>query len=94
MSVKPRAEAVLSRAKLGRNVGMGVGTSLFLVALGAVLKYAVRASPHAFNIHTVGLILILVGTAGLLISLLSMQALSRRRERVMRYDERIPPRLR
>lgn len=58
---------------------MGLGTSLFLIAVGAVLRYAVNVSTHGFNIHTVGVILMIVGAVGLLISLLWMTMLRDRR---------------
>ena len=48
---------------------MGIGTSLFLIAVGAILDFAVTAQARGFNINTVGLILMIVGGAGLLISL-------------------------
>jgi hypothetical protein len=48
---------------------MGVGTSLFLIAVGAILDFAVTAHARGFNVNTVGLILMIVGGAGLLISL-------------------------
>jgi sulfite exporter TauE/SafE len=49
---------------------MGIGTSLVLIAIGAVLRFAVSASTHGFNLHTIGVILIIVGAIGLVISLL------------------------
>jgi hypothetical protein len=49
---------------------MGIGTSLFLVAVGAILDFAVTAHARGFNINTVGVILMIVGIAGLVISLL------------------------
>jgi Flp pilus assembly protein protease CpaA len=49
---------------------MGYGTSLVLIAVGAILKWAVTASVAGVNIHTVGLILLIVGGLGLIISLL------------------------
>ena len=49
---------------------MGIGTSLFLIALGAILKFAVTASVGGIEIATVGVILMVVGVIGLLISLL------------------------
>jgi Domain of unknown function (DUF6458) len=49
---------------------MGIGTSLFLIALGAVLKFAVTASVSGISLATVGVILMVVGILGLLISLL------------------------
>jgi hypothetical protein len=51
---------------------MALGTSLFLIALGAVLRFAVSVSAHGFSIHTIGVILMIVGGVGLIISLLWM----------------------
>jgi hypothetical protein len=49
---------------------MGVGVSLILVAVGAVLAWAVHVSTSsAFNLHTVGLILFTVGVIGVLLSM-------------------------
>jgi len=49
---------------------MGIGVSLILIAVGAVLAFAVHASSSAFNIHTIGYILLAVGIAGALISMM------------------------
>jgi hypothetical protein len=49
---------------------MGIGTSLFLIAIGAVLKFAVTASVSGISLATVGVILMVVGILGLVISLL------------------------
>jgi hypothetical protein len=48
---------------------MGIGTSLFLVAVGAILYFAVDASISGLEIQTIGLILMIVGVIGLVISL-------------------------
>jgi hypothetical protein len=48
---------------------MTIGTSLFLIAIGAILKYAVTATVAGVNIHTAGLILMIVGALGLLLGL-------------------------
>jgi hypothetical protein len=48
---------------------MTIGTSLLLIAVGAILKYAVTAHVAGINVHTAGLILMIVGIAGLLIGL-------------------------
>ena len=48
---------------------MGIGTSLFLIAVGAILYFAVNASISGLSIATVGVILMVVGEIGLLISL-------------------------
>ena len=49
---------------------MGIGVSLILIAVGAVLAWAVHASTSGFNIHTVGYILLVVGIIGALISMM------------------------
>ena len=48
---------------------MGIGTSLFLIAVGAILYFAVNADVSGLEISTVGLILMIVGALGLVISL-------------------------
>jgi hypothetical protein len=48
---------------------MGIGVSLLLIAAGAILTWAVNATVSGVNIHAVGVILMVVGLAGLLISL-------------------------
>jgi hypothetical protein len=67
---------------------MALGTSLFLIALGAVLRFAVSVSTHGFSIHTIGVILMIVGVVGLIISLLWMMVWSEREGRRPRYVER------
>lgn len=50
---------------------MRTGTGIFLIAAGAILRFAVPAgSPHGLNVHVVGVVLILAGILGLLLSLL------------------------
>jgi hypothetical protein len=48
---------------------MGVGTSLVLIAVGAILRFAVSVTTTGFNIHTIGMILMIIGVVGLIISL-------------------------
>ena len=48
---------------------MGIGSSLFLIAVGAILAFAVNADVSGIEISTVGIILMIVGVIGLLISL-------------------------
>ena len=62
---------------------MGLGTSLVLIAIGAILKFAVTASVSGVKLETVGLILMVIGVIGLLASLFWM-ASARRREPVAR----------
>jgi hypothetical protein len=49
---------------------MGIGVSIFLIAVGAVLAFAVNAEVSGLDIQVVGWILLLVGAAGILLSLL------------------------
>jgi uncharacterized membrane-anchored protein len=58
---------------------MYIGTSIFLIALGAVLKFAVTATVAGIDIQTAGLILMIVGIIGLVVSLFLMTAWSDRR---------------
>jgi len=60
---------------------MYIGTSIFLIALGAVLKYAVTATVAGIDLQTAGVILMVVGVIGLLLSLLFMTLWSDRRRR-------------
>lgn len=48
----------------------GIGGSLFLVALGAILYWAVSVEAEGFNINTIGLILMIVGIVGLVLTLI------------------------
>jgi hypothetical protein len=57
---------------------MGIGTSIFLIALGAILKFAVTATVSGIELATVGTILIVVGIIGLLISMMFMMQAGRR----------------
>jgi hypothetical protein len=48
----------------------GLGISLFLVAVGAVLAFAVTATAEGFSVNTVGVILMIVGGIGFLASMI------------------------
>jgi hypothetical protein len=48
---------------------MGIGVSLIFIAVGAVLAFAVSVTGNGFNIHTIGIILLVVGALGALLSL-------------------------
>ena len=65
---------------------MGIGTSLFLIAVGAILYFAVDASISGLEITTVGIILMVVGVLGLLISLFMLNS-ARRSDAVVRDRE-------
>jgi Domain of unknown function (DUF6458) len=69
---------------------MTLGTSLLLIAIGAILRFAVTVSTSGFNIHTVGVILMIVGAVGFILSLLYMTMWDRRERvagRVVTYED-------
>ena len=49
---------------------MGMGVSILLIAVGAILAWAVHVSTSGFNLHTIGYILLIVGAIGALLSLI------------------------
>jgi hypothetical protein len=49
---------------------MGIGVSLILIAAGAILTFAVHGSSSTFNLHTVGVILMVVGAIGAVTSMI------------------------
>ena len=71
---------------------MGIGTSIFLIAVGAILKFAVTASVSGIKLATVGVILMVIGGLGLLISLfMYARATDRRRETTVVRDRGADP---
>ena len=66
---------------------MGIGTSIFLIAVGAILYFAVNAHVSGIDITTVGLILMICGVLGLVISLFLMNS-ARRDSTVSRDRDR------
>ncbi len=73
---------------------MGIGTSIFLIALGAILVWAVNVSVSGIELQTVGWILLIVGVVGAILSLVFWSSWGgfggARRETVYR-DEAPPP---
>ncbi len=67
---------------------MGIGTSLLLIAVGAILRFAVTVSTHGFNLHTVGVILLVIGVIGLVISVFWMTVWANRRDRTAVVERR------
>jgi hypothetical protein len=65
---------------------MGIGTSLFLIAVGAILYFAVNADLSGLEISTIGLILMVVGVIGLLISLFFVSSMRRGTDRTVVRD--------
>jgi hypothetical protein len=49
---------------------MGIGVSVFLIAVGAILTFALEVDAEGINLNTVGIILMIVGVLGLLASML------------------------
>lgn len=74
---------------------MGIGVSLLLIAAGAILIWGVTGELAGVDVDAIGVILMIVGAAGLLISLLFWSSwggpgyFSRRRETYV--DDRPPP---
>jgi len=61
---------------------LGTGTCVALIAIGAILRFALSAgSPHGLNVHVVGVIVIGAGVLGLLLSLLVWGPLNPARRR-------------
>lgn len=56
---------------------MTIGTSLFLIAVGAILRYAVTATVAGIDVQTAGLILMVIGVIGLVIGLFLLTQASR-----------------
>ena len=73
---------------------MGIGVSLILIAIGAILAFATTAEVSGIDLQTIGWILLIVGIVGALLSLIFWSSWggfggARRREVV--YDDRYPP---
>jgi hypothetical protein len=66
---------------------MGIGAGIFLVAVGAILAFAVNVTATGFNIHTIGLILMVVGVAGIILDLVLF--MPRRRQTTVVTDHRV-----
>jgi len=62
---------------------MTIGASIFLIAVGAILRYAVDVTVSGIEIQTIGLILMIAGVVGLLIGLFLLASAGRRRDVVV-----------
>ena len=71
---------------------MTIGTSLFLIAIGAILRFAVNDEIEAIDLSVVGLILMIVGAIGLLLGLFLLS--QARRDAEVARDPDVPPRTR
>jgi hypothetical protein len=66
---------------------MGIGASLFLIAIGAILAWAVDINTPGFNLNTMGVILLVVGILGAIMSMIfwsSWGGWGNRRETIVR----------
>ena len=75
---------------------MGIGVSLILIAAGAILTWAVTASVSGVDINAIGVILMIVGAVGLLLSLMFWSSwggygVYRGARRVTTYEDAPPP---
>jgi hypothetical protein len=52
---------------------MTIGTSLLLIAVGAILKYAVTLEVEGIDLQTAGVILMVVGGVGLVLGIYLLQ---------------------
>lgn len=77
---------------------MTIAATIFLIAIGAILRYATNVHVEGVSIDTVGLILMIAGAAGLVLSFLQELIWSRRARRdeapavEERREVREPPR--
>lgn len=69
---------------------MSFGNSLFLIALGAIFRFAIDASVAGVRFHTLGVILIVVGFVGLLLSVLWATRWSDRRAHEVAFEREVP----
>ena len=70
---------------------MGIGVSLLLLAIGAILTFAVEVTTEGFNLNTMGIILMIVGGIGLLFSMFFWGSWGpdRREERVVTREREV-----
>jgi hypothetical protein len=68
------------------------GTAFVLIAVGAILAYAITWSPNGIDLQTTGEIVMLAGVLGLLISLLLDLGIAERRRRPPAAAAPPPPR--
>ena len=66
---------------------MSIGGSVFLIAAGAILRYAIKDTLDWVNLDVVGLVLMIAGAVGLVASLIWAVIVSRRTVVTDRYDD-------
>lgn len=72
---------------------MRIGFGIFLLALGAILAFAVRDNIEAIDLTVIGYILLVAGALAIILSLVlqSVRSNTSHREVVDRHEERRPP---
>jgi hypothetical protein len=71
---------------------MGIGFSVFLIAVGAIFKFALTDTLIAgVRLDVVGLILMIVGVIGLAVAIIASNAAGRREAVVVRDDRDVVP---
>lgn len=67
---------------------MGIGVSIFLIAVGAILTFAVHVKDTGgFDLNTIGVILMVVGALGLIVSMIFWGGFHRRNDTYVRERE-------
>jgi hypothetical protein len=74
---------------MNRGAGL-MGFGVVLVVVGAILEFAVTASAKGFNIHTVGVILLIVGAVSFVVGLALMISGGSRRSSVHEVVQNTP----
>ena len=69
---------------------MGIGAGIVLIAVGAILAFAVNFSVSGIEISTIGFILMVAGVIGIVVALVMNSQRSRTRHTIVR-DDRLPP---
>ena len=65
---------------------MGISTSIVLLAIGAILAFAVEVTVSGLELQTVGWILMIVGAIGLVLSMVFWSSWGGFRSRTTRVD--------
>jgi uncharacterized ion transporter superfamily protein YfcC len=69
---------------------MTIGSSIALIAVGAILKWAVTAHVSGIDLQTAGTILLVVGIVALILAVWYTFVYARRSTQPVAYDERDP----
>jgi hypothetical protein len=67
---------------------MTIGGSIALIVIGAVLRFAVTWKPKYLNLEAIGVILIVAGVAGLIVSVAVLISRRRARAGTQVYEQR------